>query len=56
MGKCKDDTANHVIWQSELKLAVENGLVAKEVDGKYQVGKVIKQGSRWKWMPCSGLS
>jgi hypothetical protein len=32
----KDDATNHVNGLSELKLAVENGLVAKEVDGKYQ--------------------
>jgi len=50
------DAANRANWLLELKLFVDNGLVGKEVDGKYQIGKVIKQGERWKWMPLSGLS
>jgi hypothetical protein len=50
------DAANRANWLLELKLSVDNGLVGKEVGGKYQIGKVIKQGERWKWMSLSGLS
>lgn len=50
------DAANRANWLLELKLSVDNGLVGKEVGGKYQIGKVIKQGERWKWIPHSGLS
>ena len=50
------DAANHVNWLSELKLSVDNGLVGKEVDGKYRIGKIVKQGERWKWMSLSGPS
>ena len=49
------DAANRADWLLELKFAVDNGIVAKEVGGKYQTGKIIKQGARWKWMPLSGL-
>jgi len=49
------DAANRANWFLELKVAVDNGWVGKEVDGKYQTGKVIKQGGRWKWVSLSGL-
>lgn len=51
----KGDAASHSDWLSALKLPVDNGLVPKEVDGKDQIGKVIKQGARWKWVPLPGL-
>ena len=52
----RGDAANRANWLLELKRTVDNGLVGKEVGGKYQIGKVMKQGERWKWMPLSGLS
>ena len=50
------DAVNRMNWLWELNHSVDNGLVGKEVDGKYQIGKVIKQGERWKWTPLSSLS
>ena len=46
----ESNATNRANWLLELKLCVDNGLVGKEVGGKYQIGKVIKQGERWKWM------
>jgi hypothetical protein len=50
------DAANRATWLSELQFAVDNGLVGKDVGGTYQMGKIIKQGTRWKWTPLPGLS
>jgi hypothetical protein len=37
-------------WQSRLKLAVDNGVVRRMVGNTEQEGKIVKQGSRWKWV------
>jgi hypothetical protein len=50
------DAENRAHWLSELQVAVDNGLVGKTVGDKYQIGKIVKQGSHWKWVPITGLS
>jgi hypothetical protein len=44
-------------WLSELQFIIDNGLVAKEVDSNIlQAGKIVKEGSHWKWVPLSSIS
>jgi hypothetical protein len=52
----KGDAANRANWLFELQFAVNHGLVAKNVGNAYQSGKIVKQGSRWKWVPVTDLS
>jgi len=52
----KGDAANRANWRSDLQFAVDNGLVAKDVAGTVQMGKIVKQGSHWKWVSLTGRS
>jgi hypothetical protein len=39
-------------WREELQFRIDNGIVAKEVGSDtLRAGKIVKQGSRWKWVP-----
>jgi hypothetical protein len=46
--------ADHVTdcegWESRLQFAIDNGVVPRIVDDTIQEGKIVKQGSRWKWV------
>lgn len=52
----EDDAANCADWLLVLQNAVDNGVVGKALGNGCQLGKIIKQGSRWKWVPLPGLS
>jgi len=47
------DLMEHANWLTALQRIVSSGIVGKEEGHAISVGKIVKQGSRWKWAPIT---
>jgi hypothetical protein len=51
----RDPVATRPNWLADLQWVIGVGLVMREVEDRYQTGKIVKQGTRWKWVPIPGM-